>query len=169
MTPRKAGGKAQTDCLQIPHHVLGTVLSTIDTDPFNLMIAQVGASCKCPSKCSSPCHTPAGLHSIPPPTVREKKTQSWEGEEKSGNLTSGDLNWEKKKKGNVLPGAQSTSWASLVWQEHRDRMTGREPGGAEARGWRPSAFQKQFAATLTLSVRNDGFITKQKKFIVLFN
>ena len=36
--------------------MLGIILSTIDTDPFNLMIAQVGASCKCPSKCSSPCH-----------------------------------------------------------------------------------------------------------------
>ena len=79
--------------------MLGIILSTIDTDPFNLMIAQVGASCKCPSKCSSPCHNTCWV-TLNTATRSEgkKKTQSWEGEEKSGNLTSGDLSWEKRKR-----------------------------------------------------------------------
>ena len=110
-TTRKAGRKAQTDCPQIPHHMLGIILSTIDTDPFNLMIAQVGASCKCPSKCSSPCHNTCWV-TLNTATRSEgkKKNPVLRGRGKVGKSYLRGSQLRKKKKGNVLPGAQSRSW-----------------------------------------------------------
>lgn len=92
---------------QIPHHVLGTVLSTTDMDSFYPHDSLTGGFLQVPFQMQ---HTHLLGYTQHHHPQWGKKSPVLRGRGKVGKSYLRGWQLRKKKKGNVLPGAQRRSW-----------------------------------------------------------